>query len=36
MFFGTWGDGFHAFVISKEEFKKIWESAIYDGDLSIN
>jgi len=31
-----WGDGFRAFIISKEEFEKIWESGIYKGNLSSN
>ncbi len=29
-----WGDGFFATAISKEEFETIWESGIYNGDLS--
>ncbi len=29
-----WGDGFHAFIISKEEFEECWESDIYSGNLS--
>ncbi len=29
----VWGDGFHAAVISKEEFDEIWNTRIYSGSL---
>lgn len=32
---GIWGEGFYAFVISKEEFEMVWESGVYSGVLSI-
>ena len=28
---GIWGEGFCAFVISKEEFETVWESSVYSG-----
>ncbi len=30
-----WGNGFRAFVVSKDEFEKVWESDVYKGNLSI-
>ncbi|MCI8847776.1 MAG: hypothetical protein HFF86_00675 [Oscillibacter sp.] len=30
----VWGDGFHAVVISKEEFNEIWNTGIYGGNLT--
>ena len=31
----VWGDGFFALEITKEEFEKIWNSAVYYGKLSV-
>ena len=30
----VWGEGFYAIVISKEEFDIIWNSGIYNGNLT--
>lgn len=32
----VWGEGFYALLISKDEFYKIWESGVYNGDLSVS
>ena len=32
----VWGEGFYATVIPKEEFDEIWDSGVYDGDLSTS
>ena len=31
----VWGDGFFALEITKEEFEKIWNSAVYHGKISV-
>lgn len=28
-----WGEGFQAFIVSKNEFEEVWESGIYNGNL---
>ena len=33
---GIWGEGFTASLITKKEFDEIWESGIYNGDLSAD
>ena len=28
-----WGNGFRAFAVTKNEFEKVWESGVYNGNL---